>query len=200
MLEVLKAGITVQRDRHRAIARRSPNCFFAVISQPLIYDGDMKCSYLMTHVGHCVCKSGGWLSGKVQAVPASPQCHDSVVSLCKEHTGSPPRMGSARQLHQGHCRPPGAKLRLGILLCSPHPPTHHSRGNFGSPTAQVCSPRLRTQLQAAATAHPHSQSSRAGAGRHRASPPSMGSKPRTHSDWTSLAHVLTSEPIAVVVA
>lgn len=74
MLEVLSRHHCSEGHRHRAITRRSPNCFFAVISQPLIYDGDMKCSCLMTHVGHCVCKSGGWLSGKVQVVPASPQC------------------------------------------------------------------------------------------------------------------------------
>lgn len=74
MLEVLREHSIIQSDRHRATPWRGPNWFFTA-PQPPIYYRDMKYSCLMTHLGHSVYKSSGWLLVEVQGVPDSLWFH-----------------------------------------------------------------------------------------------------------------------------
>lgn len=143
----------------------------------------MKCCCLMTHLEHCVCEPCGRLLLKVQVVPDSP------VSFT---AWSPPQMGSACQIQPGHCWPPDAKPGLRIL---PHSLLLTSVGHVGSPTPYICSSRplprplphlLHHQSFTPVAQHPSR------AGRTKASSKSAAA---SHSDWTSLGHMLTSELI-----
>lgn len=145
---------------------------------------DIKRSCLMPHVGL-------WpgLLGKVRAGLFFPVAYCMVLG--KQNARSPhTQMGSAGQAQAGARGPPDAKLAPPTLpmhwahwfshphICSPD--HHHSPSHFLPD--QSFSP----------------QPSQFRAGRNRASfQRSTFSKPRSHSDWTSVGHMPTSEPIVV---
>lgn len=125
-------------------------------------------------------------------------------SRSKQNTWSPPQMGSACRVQSGALAATRCQIRAGD---SPSPPALHIIWELGfshRPCLQPrpCSSRPLPQPVLIPFTTKASVPALLGSSGHagiKLLSRNTFSKPRTDSDWTSLGHMLTSEPIAVVV-
>lgn len=137
MLEVWKERIIIQSDRHRTIARRSPHCFFTVISVSYLLLGhEMQ---LPDDPRETLCLQVWWavIRESTSSACFSPASF-TAWSRSKQNTWSPPQMGSACRVQSGSLAATSCQIRAGD---SPSPPALHITWELGFSHRPCLQPR-----------------------------------------------------------